>query len=67
MRKNFGFVRVAAAVPAVHLADCSANVHEIKEQIQEAVEEGVEVICFPELTITGYTCGDLFFNCSKTP
>lgn len=61
MHQNFGFVRVAAAVPAVHLADCASNVREIKSQIQEAVEEGVEVICFPELTVTGYTCGDIFF------
>lgn len=62
MRKNFGFVRVAAAVPQMHLADSKANVNEVKEQIREAVEEGVEVICFPELTVTGYSCGDMFFT-----
>ena len=59
---NFGFVRVAAAVPALHVADCRANAAEVKKQISEAVAEGVEVLCFPELTLTGYTCADLFFT-----
>ncbi|MBO7408980.1 MAG: NAD(+) synthase [Paludibacteraceae bacterium] len=62
MQTNFGFVRVASAVPQMQVADCAKNVKEIKRQIAEAVEEGVEIICFPELTITGYTCGDLFFT-----
>ncbi len=61
MNRNFGFVRVAAAVPRMQLADCYANAEVIKQQIDEAVEEGVQVICFPELTVTGYTCADLFF------
>lgn len=59
---NFGFVRVAAAVPVLHVADCHANALEVKKQISEAVAEGVEVLCFPELTLTGYTCADLFFT-----
>lgn len=59
---DFGFVRVAAAVPALHVADCRQNAQEVKRQISEAIEEGVEVICFPELTLTGYTCADLFFT-----
>ena len=59
---DFGFVRVAAAVPALHVADCRQNAQEVKRQIAEAIEEGVEVICFPELTLTGYTCADLFFT-----
>ena len=62
MKTNFGFVRVAAAVPTMRVADCAYNVKQVKEQIVEAVEEGVEVICFPELTVTGYTCADLFFT-----
>ncbi|MCQ2340868.1 MAG: NAD(+) synthase [Paludibacteraceae bacterium] len=62
MNTNFGFVRVAAAVPQCHVADVEANVREVKQQISEAIEEGVEVICFPELTMTGYTCADLFFT-----
>ena len=59
---DFGFVRVAAAVPALQVADCRQNAQEVKRQIAEAIEEGVEVICFPELTLTGYTCADLFFT-----
>lgn len=62
MQNNFGFVRVAAAVPKCHVADVEANVAEVKSQITEAIEEGVEVLCFPELTVTGYTCADLFFT-----
>ena len=62
MDKNFGFVRVAAAVPQMRVANCQFNTHEIKQQIAEALNEGVQVICFPELSITGYTCGDLFFT-----
>ncbi len=59
--QDFGFVRVAAAVPRLHLADCARNVEEVKERIDKAVDEEVEIICFPELGLTGYTCADLFF------
>ena len=59
---NFGFVRVAAAVPVIRLADCFHNVKEMKSLIDEAIEEGVEIISFPELSVTGYTCADLFFT-----
>ena len=62
MNTNFGYVRVAAAVPQMRVADCTFNASEIKKQISEAVQEGVQVICFPELSITGYTCADLFFT-----
>ena len=62
MDQNLGFVRVAAAVPTLRVADCAYNAAQIKKQIDEAIEEGVEVISFPELSITGYTCADLFFT-----
>ena len=62
MATNFGYVRVAAAVPHMRVADCKYNASQIKEQITEAVREGVDVVCFPELSITGYTCADLFFT-----
>lgn len=62
MSTNFGYVRVAAAVPHMRVADCQYNANEIKKQITEAIKEGVQVICFPELSITGYTCADLFFT-----
>ena len=53
---------MAAAVPHMKVADCPYNAEQIKKQITEALLEGVEVICFPELSITGYTCADLFFT-----
>ena len=62
MTTSFGYVRVAAAVPHMRVADCQYNASEIKKQITEAVQEGVQVVCFPELSITGYTCADLFFT-----
>ena len=62
MNTNFGFVRVAAAVPMLRVADCHYNAEQIKSLIDEALTEGVEVISFPELSLTGYTCADLFFT-----
>lgn len=62
MDTNFGFVRVAAAVPAIRVADCAFNAEQIKAQIDEALLSEVEVICFPELSLTGYSCADLFFT-----
>ena len=55
-----GFIRVAAAIPSVRVADVAFNVEQVKAQILEAETKGVEVIVFPELTLTGYTCQDLF-------
>ncbi len=57
---NYGFVKVASAVPAVRVADCEYNTAKIKELITEAEAKGVEIVCFPELCITSYTCQDLF-------
>ena len=57
---DFGFIRVAAAIPSVKVADCSYNVQQIESLIAMAEGKGVEVIVFPELCITGYTCQDLF-------
>ncbi len=59
---DYGFVRVAAAVPCLKVADCSWNAATTINQIDEAVAQGVQIICFPELGMTGYTCADLFFN-----
>jgi len=55
-----GFIKVASAVPAVKVADVEYNVAEIEKLIVLAEEEGVEIICFPELSLTGYSCQDLF-------
>lgn len=59
---NHGFVRVAAAVPELKVADCQFNVYKIIELIQQTTVNQAEVVCFPELCITGYTCADLFFQ-----
>lgn len=57
---NYGFLKVAAAIPATQVADCTFNIQEIKRQMDEAQQRGVAVVVFPELSITGYTCADLF-------
>ncbi len=57
---KYGFIKVASAVPAVRVADVTYNVQEIERLIAMAEEEHAEVVCFPELCITGYSCQDLF-------
>jgi len=57
---NNGFIRVAAAIPELRVADCAYNVARIAELVRKGEDEKVQVICFPELSITGYTCADLF-------
>jgi NAD+ synthase (glutamine-hydrolysing) len=59
---NHGFLKVAAGIPEVKVGDCEFNADRIKTMIVAAEEQGVEIICFPELSITSYTCGDLFFQ-----
>lgn len=55
-----GFIKVAAATPDIRVADVDYNVKQIKKQMDEADENGAKVVVFPELCVTGYTCGDLF-------
>ena len=57
-----GFLKVASAIPIVKVADCRYNFVEINRLIQEAAMSDVQIIVFPELSITGYSCGDLFFQ-----
>lgn len=57
---KFGYIRVAAGVPNVKVADVDFNVKEIIKLIDRAIEQGVDLLVMPELCITGYTCGDLF-------
>lgn len=59
---DFGFIRVAAASPKVKVADCDYNIGEIKSIIDVAEKENVQIVCFPELSITAYSCGDLFLQ-----
>ncbi len=60
MNKKFGYVRVAAAVPELKVANVDFNVEEIVKEIKKLSKDGVQIVTFPELSITGYTCGDLF-------
>lgn len=57
---KYGFITVAAAVPSVRVADTEYNLRSIECEIAKAEGRGVEIICFPELCITGYSCQDLF-------
>lgn len=57
-----GFIKVAAASPNLRVADCEYNTVEILNAIDQADDRNVKVLVFPELCITGYTCGDLFLQ-----
>ena len=57
---NYGSITVAAAIPSIKVADVQYNVEEIERLVVKAEEEGVELLVFPELCVTGYTCQDLF-------
>ena len=57
-----GFIKVAAATPEIRLADCKFNGEQIVRAIEEAQAQGAKVLVFPELCLTGYTCGDLFLQ-----
>ncbi len=60
--KEFGFVRVGAIVPKLSLANPLKNALEIVEQVTKAYKKGVAIVTTPELSLTGYTCGDLFLQ-----
>ena len=57
-----GFVKIAAATPDLHVADCTYNASEIVKLAKQAADRGAKLIVFPELCLTGYTCGDLFLQ-----
>ena len=57
-----GFYRIAAAAPRLHLGDSAANAKELVRLAKDAAKDGVAAIVFPELCLTGYTCGDMFFR-----
>ena len=61
-RMDYGYVKVAAAVPQVQVADCFYNIEQIERLMRRAADKGVQVLVFPELCITGYTCQDLFLQ-----
>lgn len=57
---KYGFIKVAAAVPNVKVADCSYNIVQMEGMMRRASSLGVQAMVFPELSITAYTCLDLF-------
>ena len=57
-----GFIKVATATPKIRVADPAYNVGEMIRIAKEAAKKEVKVLAFPELSLTGYTCGDLFFS-----
>lgn len=59
---EYGFVRVAVLSPELRIANIGFNLNEIKRLIRQATEYNAQFILFPELSITGYSCGDLFFQ-----
>lgn len=58
--ENFGFIKVGTAIPDLRVADCTFNAGSISDLITKAADQNVQILCFPELCITGYTCNDLF-------
>lgn len=57
-----GFIKIACATPELRVADCEYNAEKIIDLIKESYSKKVNVVCFPELSVTGYTCGDLFMQ-----
>lgn len=60
MNKKFGYIRVAASVPELKVANVEFNTKEVIKEIKALDKEGVQIVTFPELCLTGYTCADLF-------
>lgn len=57
-----GFLKVACATPRVIVADVDKNCEDILRLMRESEKSGAKITVFPELCLTGYTCGDLFFS-----
>ena len=57
-----GFVKVAAVTPDIKVADCNFNGDSIIKEMVYCADKGVKIAVFPELVITGYTCGELFLQ-----
>ncbi len=60
--ERHGMVRVATCTPEVQVADCMGNVNRMRPHIEDACATNARIIVFPEMSITGYTCGDLFHD-----
>ncbi len=59
---KYGYVRLGAASPAIKVANCTYNADRIIETIQKSQKNECDILVFPELSVTGYTCGDLFLQ-----
>ena len=59
---QYGFLRCAAFSPALRVADCDYNADQIIAAMRQAAGQGVQLLCLPELCLTGYTCSDLFLQ-----
>ena len=59
---DYHLLKTCTITPSMHLADCNYNVQEIISAIHEASQNGASLAVFPELCITGYSCGDLFYQ-----
>ena len=59
---EYGFVKVAAATPEIRVADCAFNTENVLELWRQADGQGCQLVVFPELVLTGYTCSDLFLQ-----
>ena len=60
--RGMGFIKAAAITPSIRVGDCVNNAKAIAKYMQEAAAQEVSVAVFPELCLTGSTCGDLFFS-----
>lgn len=59
-----GWIKIACVTPSLHVADCTYNSQMMADAMHTAANHGAVLVVFPELSITGYTCGDLFFQAS---
>ena len=59
---HYGFIKACAVSPSLRVADCPYNAQMTIEAMQRAAQSGCQLAVFPELGLTGYTCGDLFFS-----
>lgn len=59
---NYGFIKTASATPTIKVGDCTHNSEQIISQITFANQHGASIVVFPELCVTGYTCGDVFLH-----
>lgn len=57
---DYHFLKVCTVTPKMHLADCNYNIQEIIQTMKEATQNGANLAVYPELCVTGYSCGDLF-------